>query len=207
MTHQFKSSKPQDTENSLCFQVLGIDIFLDSNCKAWLIEVNQSPSFMTDSPLDYQVKKNLLRDTLHMLNLTWKRKNRYIKQQKEEMANRLVGKSRLSQEEREALREKKLRIKDKFENNNMGDFQNLYPLKRGVNSKDDKQMDKYDFIYKKAKDVYSESTTGGGRVKAKKEEPSKMETSSNFNKAKPLKKEKSINGLPPNGKKPSSSSI
>ena len=68
-------------------------------------------------------------------------------------------------------------------------------------------MDKYDFIYKKAKDVYSESTTGGGRVKPKKEEPIKIETSSNFNKAKPLKKEKSINGLPPNGKKPSSSSI
>ena len=40
MAHSFKSSKPQDTENSLCFQVLGIDIFLDSNCKAWLIEVN-----------------------------------------------------------------------------------------------------------------------------------------------------------------------
>lgn len=38
------------------------------------------------------------------------------------MANRLVGKSRLTQEEREALREKKLRIKDKYENNNMGDF-------------------------------------------------------------------------------------
>jgi tubulin polyglutamylase TTLL6/13 len=93
---------------------------------------------MTDSPLDYSVKKNLLRDTLHMLNLTWKRKNRYIKQTKEEMALRLVGKSRLSQEEREAMREKKLRIKDKYENSNMGDFQNLYPLKKGVCPKDDK---------------------------------------------------------------------
>lgn len=96
---------------------------------------------MTDSPLDYQVKKNLLRDTLHMLNLTWKRKNRYIKQQKDDMANRLVGKSRQTMEEREALKEKKMRIKDKFENNNMGDFQNLYPLKRGVSDKDDRMMD------------------------------------------------------------------
>ena len=44
------------------------------------------------------------------------------------MANRLVGKHRMTPAEREALKEKKLRVKDKFENNNLGDFQNLYPL-------------------------------------------------------------------------------
>lgn len=70
IAHLYRSSKPQDVENSLCFQILGIDIFLDNQCKSWLIEVNQTPSFCTDSPLDYSVKKNLLRDTLHILNLT-----------------------------------------------------------------------------------------------------------------------------------------
>ena len=59
---------------------------------------------MTDSPLDYNIKKNCLRDTLHILNLTYKRKNRYISQQKSEMANRLVGKSRMTAQEREALK-------------------------------------------------------------------------------------------------------
>jgi len=53
MAHLYRSSKPQDVENSLCFQILGFDIYLDTACKCWLIEVNQSPSFMTDSPLDY----------------------------------------------------------------------------------------------------------------------------------------------------------
>ena len=48
------------------------------------------------------------------------------------MANRLTGKTRMTPAEKEALKQKKMRIKDKFENNNMGDFQNLYPLKRGV---------------------------------------------------------------------------
>lgn len=57
------------------------------------------------------------------------------------MANRLVGKQRMTPQEREALKQKKLRIKDKFENNNMGDYQNLYPLKRGVNNHDDRLMD------------------------------------------------------------------
>jgi len=41
---------------------------------------------MTDSPLDFQVKKNLIRDTLHILNLSQKRKNKYIKDQKNDMA-------------------------------------------------------------------------------------------------------------------------
>jgi hypothetical protein len=27
-----------------CFQVLGFDIFLDSSCKAWVLEVNDHPS-------------------------------------------------------------------------------------------------------------------------------------------------------------------
>ena len=40
MAHLYRSSKPQDMENSLCFQILGIDIFLDHQCKCWLIEVN-----------------------------------------------------------------------------------------------------------------------------------------------------------------------
>jgi hypothetical protein len=41
------------------------------------------------------VKKNLIRDTLHILNLSWKRKNKYLKEQKSEMAARLIGKHRI----------------------------------------------------------------------------------------------------------------
>ena len=44
-----------------------------------------------------------------MLNLTNKRKNRYLKEQKNEIAQRLVGKSRLTDEEREAIKEKKMK--------------------------------------------------------------------------------------------------
>ena len=80
----------------MCFHILGMDIFLDNQCKSWLIEVNQSPSFLTESPLDHSVKKNLIRDTLHILNLSNKRRNRYLREQKNEMANRLTGKGRLT---------------------------------------------------------------------------------------------------------------
>lgn len=96
-----------------------------------------------------------------MLNLSWKRKNKYISSVKNEMANRLAGKQRMNQEEREQLKAKKMRIKDKFEQNNLGDFQNLYPLRRGLITRHDELMDDYDFIYRVGKQVYEETTQGG----------------------------------------------
>jgi tubulin polyglutamylase TTLL6/13 len=86
MNHVYKSSKPNDTENSLCFQILGIDIFLDSELKCWLLEVNQSPSFATDSPFDLQVKRSLIRDTLHILNLSQRRKAKCMNRERAEKA-------------------------------------------------------------------------------------------------------------------------
>jgi len=40
----------------MCFEVLGFDIMLDIYLKPWLIEVNHTPSFNTDTPLDFRVK-------------------------------------------------------------------------------------------------------------------------------------------------------
>lgn len=53
------------------------------------------------------------------------------------------------QQEKEALRAKNQIIKDKYENSNMGDFQNLYPLPLGVTKEQDKLMELYDHIYLK----------------------------------------------------------
>jgi len=35
-----------------CFEIFGFDIMLDQELKVWLLEVNHTPSFHTDSPLD-----------------------------------------------------------------------------------------------------------------------------------------------------------
>ena len=42
---------------------------IDHKGKSWLIEVNQSPSFTTDTPLDFNIKKGLISDAVNMLNL------------------------------------------------------------------------------------------------------------------------------------------
>ena len=40
MSHIYKSAKPLDVENSLCFQLIGFDVMIDTQLKSWLIEVN-----------------------------------------------------------------------------------------------------------------------------------------------------------------------
>jgi len=75
--------QPDDIENSMCFEVLGLDIFLDENIKPWLIEVNSLASFATDSPLDKKIKFDLMYETIAMLNMSPKRKKKIKKEKLE----------------------------------------------------------------------------------------------------------------------------
>ena len=78
MAHSYKSSRPKSEQLELCFELLGFDILLDSNLKPWLLEVNHTPSFQTDSNLDHIVKYNLIVDTLILLKINNKDKKVYI---------------------------------------------------------------------------------------------------------------------------------
>jgi tubulin polyglutamylase TTLL6/13 len=71
----------------MCFEILGLDIFLDDKVKPWLIEVNSLASFATDSPLDKKIKYDLVYEAIAMLNLNQKRK-RKCKRDKTEQFNR-----------------------------------------------------------------------------------------------------------------------
>ena len=37
----------------MCFEILGMDVMIDNKLKPWLLEVNHTPSFCTDTPFDY----------------------------------------------------------------------------------------------------------------------------------------------------------
>jgi tubulin polyglutamylase TTLL6/13 len=50
---------------------------IDEDLKPWLIEVNHAPSLATESAFDLTVKENLVKDTITLLNLGIKRKNKY----------------------------------------------------------------------------------------------------------------------------------
>lgn len=90
LQHLYRSSQPDDLENQMCCQVLGFDVMLDQNLKPQLLEVNQSPSFTTDSPLDYKIKKALITDTINLWNLSIKRKLRVKGNKRAEMQKRLL---------------------------------------------------------------------------------------------------------------------
>lgn len=112
----------------MCFELLGFDIILDYNLKPWILEVNHSPSFSTDTPLDFKIKKNLITDTIKLLNLSWQQKQKYKKQKTLEFQKRAMkGKSRPTVEEKDKMKQKKMKKRDNFEKKNMGDFELIYP--------------------------------------------------------------------------------
>jgi len=102
---------------------------IDSDLKPWLIEVNSSPSFKTESGLDARIKRKLVNDTLILLNLSYKRKMRHIQSQKNEMKKRmLTGKKvRLTAEEKEEKIRQKQMERDEFEKNNLHGYKLIYP--------------------------------------------------------------------------------
>jgi hypothetical protein len=66
--------RPTTTEEAAdlpfrCFELLGYDFLLDASGRPWLLEVNHSPSFSVDTPLDREVKEPLIRDTLQLARL------------------------------------------------------------------------------------------------------------------------------------------
>ena len=52
-----------------CFELYGYDIMFDSAMKPWIIEVNASPSLTASSLSDYEMKKRLLEDMLHVVDM------------------------------------------------------------------------------------------------------------------------------------------
>jgi len=76
---------------SHCFELLGVDVMIDSALKPWLIEVNHLPSFATDSPLDRQIKRSVLEQTLRVVRAKPSDKRKYEECHRRETSQRLYG--------------------------------------------------------------------------------------------------------------------
>jgi len=66
----YRQCQPKPENNKMCFEVLGFDVLIDADLKPWILEVNHTPSFHVDTPLDMQVKRNLILDTLTLVNMS-----------------------------------------------------------------------------------------------------------------------------------------
>ena len=102
---------------------------LDHKLKPWLIEVNHTPSFTTDTPFDRKVKKGVIRDTLKIMNISIKNRLRCKEKRRVEMQQRmLTGKKvKMTPEERQKLFEQAQKDRDVWEQKHLGGFTKIYP--------------------------------------------------------------------------------
>ena len=61
LEHMYGLSQKDDVAKDHCFQILGFDVMLDDQMEPVLLEVNHTPSFATDTPLDKTIKKQLIK--------------------------------------------------------------------------------------------------------------------------------------------------
>ena len=83
------ASADDEPKPSRCFELLGFDIIIDEKLRPWLIEVNHSPSFNMDSPLDARVKCGAIGDVLRALNLDGEERRAWIEAEKRAQKKRL----------------------------------------------------------------------------------------------------------------------
>ena len=126
-----------------------------------MLEVNASPSFGTDSSLDYKIKKNVVGDALRLLNLSYENRVRILKDRKENLQSRiLTGKqNKLTPQEREVERKNRLAERFKFESKRMRGYELIYP------SADKVRNALYEQMLKKANEMWDEFTTGKNKRK------------------------------------------
>uniref|UniRef100_T1G5C5 Tubulin--tyrosine ligase-like protein 9 n=1 Tax=Helobdella robusta TaxID=6412 RepID=T1G5C5_HELRO len=78
------------TISSACFEILGFDILLDKDLKPFLLEVNHSPSFAMDTPLDREIKEGLIFDTLRMIDFNRIDKKKCLEEKRKYVTCRLT---------------------------------------------------------------------------------------------------------------------
>lgn len=89
IAHHYKASQPEEFYQHMCFEILGFDFIINNKKKPRLLEVNHSPSFNCDSPFDKEVKRNLICDTLKLMNVTQKMKKKIINTKRKELEKRV----------------------------------------------------------------------------------------------------------------------
>ncbi|RLU23275.1 hypothetical protein DMN91_003478 [Ooceraea biroi] len=137
LKHSYHACFPMHNKTFACFELLGFDILLDWKLKPYLLEVNHSPSFHTDTQLDKDVKEALLTDTFNILHLQQCDKKKIIEEDKKRIRKRLLqginGKN-CNQTNDMTAPTKSERNEDDYvqrqfqwEDNHMGNFRRIYP--------------------------------------------------------------------------------
>ena len=172
LAHTYKACQPDDPFNGMCFELLGFDVILDHKLKPVLLEVNHSPSFTTDSPLDLKIKFDLITQALKLLNIRPENRSNFLNRQKREIFERSVSKTFQKNKDRKVEEILKAqRKRDKWENKHLGDFEKIFEVGN---------LEKYKMFIDTAAEVWKEWTGGNKNkrvdVKVEKKEDFKVES-------------------------------
>ena len=129
--------------------------------KPWLLEVNHSPSFTTDTPLDRSIKERVILDAISLLGISAENREKYYNQVKVQIHQRAVkGKDyHALRSERLTLQKQMLEERDTLEAQHKGGFHKIHPT-------EDPGMTRV--ILENAQKLLYEQT--GGKPKPRKEE-------------------------------------
>lgn len=58
-------------------------MIIDEKLKPWLLEINYTPSFTTDTPLDRTIKKGVIKEAIEIMNMNPRQKTLYEKKERE----------------------------------------------------------------------------------------------------------------------------
>ncbi|XP_041829129.1 tubulin polyglutamylase ttll6 isoform X2 [Melanotaenia boesemani] len=156
LKHNYHTCFPNHTSASACFEILGFDVLLDHRLKPWVLEVNHSPSFTTDSQLDREVKDALLYDTLVLINLGACDRHKITKEERRRAKDRLQQ-NRSKEARSEELRQSQaatVEQMEKYEAKHLGGFKRIYPREGG---------EKYDKYFKHSSSLFQETAASKAR--------------------------------------------
>nr|XP_039251875.1 tubulin polyglutamylase ttll6-like [Styela clava] len=130
LKHNYRTCFPNHLKGSACFEILGFDVLLDKKLKAWILEVNHSPSFHTDAKLDKEVKEGLLYDTFNLLDLRSIDRRKCLEEDRKRVKERLLAKPKSRESKLEEMKTNQmqyLEVITKYEDQHMGGFRRIYP--------------------------------------------------------------------------------
>ncbi|XP_075979863.1 tubulin polyglutamylase TTLL13-like isoform X2 [Anticarsia gemmatalis] len=114
-----------------CFEILGFDILLDHKLHPYILEVNHSPSFHTDTQLDREVKEGLLTDTFTMLNIWQCDKRRVLEEDRKRIRDRLLQTNKYADfapaEDKEPEKSP-WQTQIQWEETHLGNYRRVYPV-------------------------------------------------------------------------------
>lgn len=127
---QYRSCQLENYRSDMCFEILGFDVILNDDLEPFILEINYTPSFSTDTPLDQNIKKNLIKDTLVLMEVTKDFKERTVNERKQyRNARMMTGKTiKITPEERKEKIKEAQQRRDAYISANMGGFTKIYPL-------------------------------------------------------------------------------